>query len=267
MFNSSTESIIILAIVCTILILLLITFISVIVYRYQQKQNAYFKNMEQLKIIHENALLLSHIEIQEQTFQNISREIHDNIGQKLSLAKLHLNTLYNSAPDIIILKIDESISLIGESIIDLSDISRSMSSEIILNNGLIKALEYESAQLQKSGLFNINLEVSGNMIFLDAKKELLLFRIVQEAIHNIIKHADASIISIKLHYNNSLLSLEIIDNGKGFTLENKSEQGIGILNMKKRADTLNGKCVITSQHGSGASIKIEIPIYEQNKSL
>ena len=174
MFNSSTESIIILAIVCTILILLLITFISVIVYRYQQKQNAYFKNMEQLKIIHENALLLSHIEIQEQTFQNISREIHDNIGQKLSLAKLHLNTLYNSAPDIIILKIDESISLIGESIIDLSDISRSMSSEIILNNGLIKALEYESAQLQKSGLFNINLEVSGNMIFLEAKKRVAI---------------------------------------------------------------------------------------------
>ena len=96
---------------------------------------------------------------------------------------------------------------------------------------------------------------------------MLLFRIVQEAIHNIIKHADASIISIKLHYNNSLLSLEIIDNGKGFTLEDKSEQGIGILNMKKRADTLNGKCVITSQDGSGASIKIEIPIYEQNKSL
>ncbi len=267
MFNSSTESIIILIIVCTILILLLITFISVIVYRYQQKQNAYFKNMEQLKITHENALLISQIEIQEQTFQNISREIHDNIGQKLSLAKLHLNTLSNSAPEKTIQKIDESISLIGESINDLSDIGRSMSSEIILNNGLIKALEYERAHLQKSGLFNINLEISSNMIFLDAKKELLLFRIVQEAIHNIIKHADASIISIKLHYSNSLLSLEIIDNGKGFILEDNSEHGIGILNMKKRADTLKGKCVITSKPGSGASIKIEIPIYEQNKSL
>src|SRR6476659_6917468 len=93
MFNSSSQSIVIFIFSIIILIILFCTFIITLLYNYQQKQNAYFKALEKLKADHENDLLRSQIEIQEQTFQNISREIHDNIGQKLTLAKLHLNTL------------------------------------------------------------------------------------------------------------------------------------------------------------------------------
>jgi two-component system, NarL family, sensor kinase len=97
MFDKTDQSIIIFIITSALLILLLIGFITTIIYRYQQKQNAYFKDIETLKTSHENSLLQAQLEIQEQTFQNISREIHDSIGQKLTLAKLHLNTLeYNN---------------------------------------------------------------------------------------------------------------------------------------------------------------------------
>ena len=85
MHNPSTQGIIIFIAGITLFLLLLISFIVTIVYKYQQKQNAYFKEMEALNVSHQNALLQSRIEIQEQTFQNISREIHDNIGQKLTL--------------------------------------------------------------------------------------------------------------------------------------------------------------------------------------
>ena len=166
MFSSSAQEIIVFIVACTILILLLITFITVIIYRYQQKQNAYYKNLKELKVAHENELLQSQLEIQEQTFQNISREIHDNIGQKLSLAKLNLNTLSFWDTNKAILQVNDSVNMISESINDLSDISRSMSSEIILNNGLVKALEIETTQLEKSGLFKITLKVSGNIILL-----------------------------------------------------------------------------------------------------
>ena len=93
MQDPSTQGIIIFIAGVGFLLLLFISFIVTIVYKYQQKQNAYFKDIEMLKTSHQNALLQSQLEIQEQTFQNISREIHDNIGQKLTLAKLHLNTL------------------------------------------------------------------------------------------------------------------------------------------------------------------------------
>ena len=264
MRNTEPQTIIVFIVACILLILLLSSFITFIVYKYQQKQNAYFKNLEELKVSHENEMLQSKLEIQEQTFANISREIHDNIGQKLTLAKLHLNTLNLANPNIVS-QIKNSISIIGEAINDLSDISRSMSSEIILNNGFIKALEFEVNQLNKPGLYKIKLIVTGESIFLEANKELILFRITQEALNNIVKHAEATEITIKLHYKIDTLELEINDNGRGFS--NKGKNNNGLINMDKRAKMIGGKCDIESSIGNGASIKIKIPLYENDKSI
>lgn len=261
------QGIVVFIILCTLLILLLISFITVIVYRYQQKQNAYYKNLEELKVIHENAMLQSQLEIQEQTFQNISREIHDNIGQKLTLAKLHLNTIHLSTNLKIMLQIKNSIAIIGEVINDLSDISRSMSSEIILNSGFIKALEFEVNQLNKTGLFNIHLTVTGDTVYLDAKKELILFRITQEALNNIVKHAEATAIGIQLHYKATSMSLLIKDDGKGFYTKELGPHGAGFMNMTKRATMLSGRCVINSQPGIGTTIKIDIPLNENQPAI
>ncbi|MGF2414021.1 MAG: sensor histidine kinase, partial [Ferruginibacter sp.] len=241
--------------------LILAVFITTIIYRYQQKQNAYFKDIETLKSSHENALLQSQLEIQEQTFQNISREIHDNVGQKLTLAKLYLNTLDGSNCEIAISKVADSINMISEAINDLTDISRSMSSEIILSNGLIKALEFEASQLKKSGIYTINLLTTGNTIFLNANTELVLFRIAQEGINNIIKHAQADIIDIQLNYDNIFLIMEIKDNGKGFNIAD-TLPGTGLQNIKKRAQMLKGNCTVYSTVKTGTQIKIEIPINE-----
>ncbi|MEP7254199.1 MAG: histidine kinase, partial [Ferruginibacter sp.] len=180
MLKAPTEFIVIFIIISVLLILTLVVFITIIIYRYQQKQNAYFKDIETLKASHQNTLLQSQLEIQEQTIQNISREIHDNIGQKLTLAKLHLNTLNYADTGKTILQVNDSVTMISEAINDLSDISHSMSSEIILNNGLIKALEFEATQLSKSGRYKISFSITGNPIFMEANTELVLFRIAQE---------------------------------------------------------------------------------------
>ena len=262
MRNPSTESLIFFIVVCTLLIVLLISFVTYIVYRYQQKQNAYFKDLQELKVAHENEMLQSQVEIQEQTFENISREIHDNIGQKLTLAKLHLNTLNLNDAGKAANQLDDSVAMISEAINDLSDISRSMSSEIILNNGFIKGLEFEVAQLNKSSLYKIALTVNGEPVFLEAQKELILFRIVQEALNNIMKHAIASVIDISLHYNKELVELNIDDNGKGFINGEDCRKGTGIANMKRRAEWLKGKCIVNSFPGIGTKIKIEMPIHE-----
>ena len=156
-------------------------------------------------------------------------------------------------------KIDGVVNMISESINDLSDISRSLGSEVILNNGLIRAIEFEIVQLQKSGLYSLDSTVTGNCIFLDSRKELILFRIVQEALNNIVKHAAATRIIIKLHYDD-LFTLDIADNGKGFDVDKTNTNGTGLINMKKRANMLNGKFTIESLPANGTNIKIEIPI-------
>ncbi|MFN8247831.1 MAG: histidine kinase [Ferruginibacter sp.] len=190
----------------------------------------------------------------------MSREIHDNIGQKLTLAKLHLNTLdllsFNNAAE----RLQTSVSLISDAITDLSDVSRSLSAEVIANNGLIKALELEVQQMRKSRLYNISLEINGEPVFLDSHRELIVFRIIQESLSNIMKHAAATLIKIKLNYTELLLQVNISDNGKGFSVNQPSASGTGIANMKRRAGWLKGVCLLDSVPGAGTNINIEIPL-------
>lgn len=266
MLNTTEQSIIIFVLTSLLLILILVGFIVTILYRYQQKQNSYFKDIEALKASHENTLLQSQLEMQEQTFQNISREIHDNIGQKLTLAKLHLNTLNFTNSEKALSQVTESVHMISDAINDLTDISRSMSSELILNNGLIKALEFEAEQLKKSGLYVISLSTTGNTAFLNTDTELVLFRIVQEAINNIIKHASATAIDIHLHYNAATLTMEISDNGKGFNAA-ELQPGTGLQNIKKRTAMLKGKYQISALPNSGTTINVEIPLNNNNATL
>jgi len=264
MFNQSTQSLIIFTICTVLLLALFCTFIVTIIYRYQQKQNVYFKELEELKVKHENDLLKAQLEMQEYTFQNISREIHDNIGQKLSLAKLYLNTIPVSLGQNKTGQINNSIEIISEVINDLSDIARSLSSEVILNNGLIKGIEFEVTQLQKSGIYDINLTITGNAVFLDFNKELVLFRIIQESLHNIMKHAEATKIAIFLNYCSTHLSLNINDNGKGFIKDKKSE-GSGLINIRRRTTVLEGDFLINSGKG-GTQLTITLPI-NQTKNV
>lgn len=266
MFEYADKSIIIFILTSLLLVLLLISFISVILYRYQQKQNAYFKDIESLKTSYENTLLQSQLEIREQTLQNISREIHDNIGQKLTLAKLHLNTLCLNEPKYIVKQVGESVAMIGEAINDLSDLSRSMSSEILLSNGFLNAVEFEAAKLKQSGLFDISFITTGDTIFLDANTELVLFRILQEALNNIVKHAGASLISIQLDYYPGRLLMQVADNGKGFDPGQK-KNGTGLSNIKKRTLLLNGVMNIHSLTGQGATLVIEIPLNDNNGEI
>ncbi|MBP6431306.1 MAG: sensor histidine kinase [Ferruginibacter sp.] len=259
---SSPQFITIFIIASVLLMLLLVTFIVSVIYKYQKKQLAYFAEVEQLKITHENELLKSQLEMQEQTFQNISREIHDNIGQKLTLAKLHLNTLDFGNTSKIETQVNNSVDIITDAINDLSDISRSMNSELILNNGLIKALEFEVAQLKKSGQYQVQLFITGNAIFLKEDVELVVFRIVQEVINNIIKHANATNIAMQIDYGTTWLQLKIKDNGKGFSTANS--YGTGLKNMQKRTQLLKGTFNIVSEAAKGTTITIQIPINENN---
>lgn len=266
MLKAPSEFIIVFIVVSVILILGMAVFISTIIYRYQQKQNRYFKDIETLQISHENTLLQSQLEIQEQTFQNISREIHDNIGQKLTLANLYLNTLDFAEMQKASVQVNDAVDIISKAITDLTDLSRSMSSEIYLNNGLIKALEFETAQLEKTGIYIISFSATGHVVFMNTDAGLALFRMVQEVLNNIVKHADATVIDINLHYGSDLLTVHISDDGKGFNTA-ETLPGTGLQNIKKRADLLNGNVAINSSKKMGTKIKIEIPLYDNNKAL
>ena len=251
-------------ILTTAIIVLLAALIITLIYLYQKKQLVYHENLDKLKLDHEKNILKTRVEIQENTFENISREIHDNINLSLTLAKLNLNTINWSEKQKSETLVSSSVDLLSEAINDLSDISKSMNPEIISNQGLINALEKEIEKIEHTGHFKINFAVTGDPIYMDAQKELVVFRIVQESINNIIKHAKASQIGIELYFNNESLGLTIIDNGNGFcmeTFDNNPERKhkAGLTNMRTRAMMFNGNLTIKSSPGSGTNIFVTIP--------
>jgi two-component system, NarL family, sensor kinase len=263
MFDNPREEIVVFVLCVFILILFLSVFLIMLVYKHQKKGIAYSREIEDLRVKYENTLLQSQLEVQEQTFQHIAREIHDNIGQKLTLAKLYLNTLSYSSLEEVRLSVSESLDLITDSISSLSDVSRSMGTEVLLNNGLVKGIELELNKLQKTGLYQCDFKVNGQEIFLNANTEIVIFRIVQECINNFLKHAKGRCESIYLHYTADELELIIRDDGQGFEA-NSSSPGAGLINIKKRAAMLNGFCNIDSC-GTGTTITIKIPINESTK--
>jgi signal transduction histidine kinase len=218
-------------------------------------------NIKNLEINYQLNLLKSQVQIQEQTFQNISREIHDNIGQKLTLAKLQINTIDTN--EVVDLKNTLMVisNFITDSLNDLRDISRSLSSEVILHNGLIKALENEINQLNKLFNYNFKMKLTGDVLYMSVETELSVFRIIQEALTNAIKHAEATSVFLDLHFNNNELLILIEDNGKGFDISATKDLN-GLNNLKSRTQSLNGQIEINSEPLIGTTIKIKIPIYE-----
>jgi signal transduction histidine kinase len=263
MLTEPQKNLIVFIVIVIILLALFGVFIVTIIYRYQGKQIAYFKQIEELKVSHLNTLLESQLEVQEQTFQHIAREIHDNIGQKLTLAKLYLNTLTYSDMDTTKVSVKDSLELITEAIRGLSDVSRSMSTEMVLNNGLIKGIEMEVENIKKVKGYNVLFVTSGKEVFLSGNAELVIFRIIQESINNFLKHANGYKIVITLEYTNENLLLEIQDDGKGFDVS-KAATGSGLGNIRKRAAMLHSDCLIKSDM-NGTLIKIKIPINENTE--
>lgn len=249
--------------ITTIIILLLTGLIIMLFYLYQNKQIAYRKKLENLKLDHEKSLMATQLEIQENTFQHISREIHDNINLSLTLAKLQLNTLDWHEREKNICQVNSSIELISQAIDNLSDISKSLNSDIIGSQGLITAIENEISKIKETGLFTISLQVTGNAVYMDIQKELIIFRILQEAFNNILKHSNASDARVVLHYNEAGLDISIRDNGKGFILPdfaeiNKSGRA-GLKNMETRSKAIEGKMQIETNPGLGTNLLFYIP--------
>lgn len=250
-------------VISTIFLLIVATGIVVLVLVHQKKQLQYFSEREQLKIKFDKEILESKLDIQEQTFKNISQEIHDNIGQILSLAKITINTMDVKDHDPLREKITASTELIGKAITDLRNLSMSLNADSILEMGLIKSMEFELDLIKKTGKFNTKLKVEGTPYSLTQQQELVLFRIFQEILHNALKHSKASEINMNITYNTFNFIMHISDDGIGFNTASiytkKVGTSSGLRNIKTRAGVIGADIKITSEEGKGTNIKITLP--------
>lgn len=205
-------------------------------------------------------LLQTQLEIQEQTLRNVAEEIHDNIGQVLSLAKLHLNTV-PATDEISATKVADAKTLVGKAISDLRDLSRSLHGEKLTEIGLQDAVSNELKNLQNTGQFQTELLVTGSPCQFNNQQSIVLFRIVQESLHNAVKYSKAKKVWVEMSYQPAFFSLAICDDGIGFDQQhfNAADTGIGLKNMKNRTNLIGGNISVNSSPGNGTKIFINIP--------
>lgn len=256
---SENQEILITVIIGVLLILFLVVIFILSIVKYKRKITQDIEERMVMKKDFENTLLQSQVEVQESTLSTISKELHDNIGQLLSTVKMFLGiteiNLINPPTSLITAK--ETLS---KAITELRSLSRSLSKEWLQQFDLIKNLEAEVSRMNLSNTMQVQFYHCGTLSSI-ADSQIILFRIIQEAIQNAIKHSSANKIDISLTAENDLFTTIIKDNGKGFEQQQTTE-GVGILNMKQRTKLLGGTIEwVCGNEGCTVIVKLPNNIY------
>jgi len=240
-----------------IVVVLVSIFLFVIQYRKRKLMNQQEK--EKITEMHQKELLNTQLEIQQQTMQDIGREIHDNVGQKLTLASIYSQQLdyEGNYPDIKD-KIANIGQIINESLNELRSLSKSLTSSYISDTPIDDLLENEAAKMNASGKCTMTARCTRNIELSPLVKTILL-RIVQEFLQNSLKHAACKTIQLDLKKDEKGIRLEMKDDGKGFAMGTlPRSQGIGLQNMKRRAELIGADFEIQSALAKGTKIKLFI---------
>lgn len=199
---------------------------------------------------------------EERERRRIATDLHDGVGQLLSAALMNLNGLFkkatfNGSEEQLA---ERSLALVTESYDEMRSISHQMMPNALLKAGLASAVKEFLDKIDESQL-KISLETIGLNERLDEQTETVLYRVIQETVNNVIKHAKASKLDIQLTKDNEGIDLTVEDNGKGFdmaSLEQKS--GIGLKNVLSRVELLKGSVDYSSQPGKGTLVAVHVPV-------
>ena len=243
------------------LITMLLFFITLFVLVNKNKHRRLYADKKELEHKFEREILTTRLEAQEESLARVSQEIHDNVCQVLGHIKNNLYAItYNLNVDNNENLLAESTDLVGQSIQDLRNISHVLNPEHVKRISLEEAIEKELKYLKSFYEVDFKLDLDGDPIDIPKEKEIVIFRIAQEALSNITKHANATEVIVSIGYTDKDVVLSISDNGDGFDAEaiKNSSKGIGLINMEERAKLINGTFDIRSMPQKGTRITIKV---------
>jgi signal transduction histidine kinase len=222
----------------------------------RHKQNGYVKEKDRLRQSFQQQLILAQTEVQEATLTSLSKELHDNIGQLLGTAKILLGVAQrNPAANNETLQTAEQT--LGTAIQELRTLSKTLNKDWLEQFSFFDNLHTEIARINATQQHQVALNNSLQNIPFSPQQQLIVFRIVQEAINNACRHGHAAVITIQAKMEGRDIIINITDNGKGFdaTIKNK---GMGLINMQHRANLLQGRLYIDTGK-SGTTVQLIIP--------
>ncbi|MHA4809497.1 sensor histidine kinase [Flavitalea flava] len=270
----------------TVIILLLTGLIVFSLFINQKRKYRFRQEKSELKNNFDRELLRSHLEIQNQAFESISRELHDNVGTLISIAMVHIKSLPGATGEAGAViggavangiknndqgKLSEVDSLLNEAMDTLRDISRSLNPENITRLGWQNSFLTELERVRKTNLFAVHYSEEGTPFIIELQKQVIIFRILQETLNNIVKHSYGNNIYSHVGFSGNEVTITIRDDGKGFQQGNDasgvrqdlpgqaaglSSKGSGINNMLARAAMLPAVLHIINGVGSGTIVSL-----------
>lgn len=202
------------------------------------------------------------VQAQEQERRAISRELHDEVGQSLSALLLGIGNLGKAAPlesDPLLQQLIQSIRALAErSVAVVRNMSLLLRPSMLDDLGLVPALEWQAREVARNTGLRVNVAAEGVSDALPEEHKTCVYRVVQEALHNSSRHAEAKTVRIQVQQTENALILSIQDDGKGFNPAR--DKGLGLLGMEERVSHLGGTFQVTSEPGQGTLLSIELPL-------
>jgi len=249
-------------VIINLILLVFIGGIIIFFLKYQQRKLISEKEKALLNQQHAQEMLHARLEVQQQTMQDIGREIHDNVGQLLTVASI---SAYQVAYDDVCPAVNDRISGVGQLIdrclSELRSLSRNLTDEVAEMADLVSLIEGECERINELHVCLISCTCNDAGFTLSNVTKNFIHRIVQEFIQNSLKHAECANINIEFTYGNEGLRTRIRDDGKGFDVEApaSADSGIGLVNMRKRAELMGAEYAMQSAPGQGTTLEMFIP--------
>lgn len=212
------------------------------------------------QISHQKQLTQATIDGQEAERREIGRELHDNIGQQLTTIKLFLDMVKSTADDVTIEMANMALKGVSDVINEIRSMSRALVPYTLKDLGLVESvmeLVDAASRVQRIKIDFVYEDFEEELV--PENQKLTLFRIIQEQLNNIAKHAEAKHVSIVIKNTEKKILLEIKDDGKGFNPK-KIRNGLGITNIRNRAELFGGSAQVLSQPGKGCTLKVSLPV-------
>ena len=210
--------------------------------------------VEQLR--HKNEMAKSVIHAQEAERKKLGEELHDNITQLLSVIKLYIENAKGD-PDNQDELLNKSSEYLLQAILEIKALSRSLVPPMIHDTGLISAIEEMAKHVHEASKINIDIDAKNfNENILSDSRKLLLYRVIQEKINNVLTHSGATEISIRLRSAGKHIETIIKDNGNGFDVAN-TKAGMGLNNIRNRVESVNGSIKLESTPGNGCVLTVQ----------
>jgi len=201
--------------------------------------------------------------VREEERKRVAREIHDQLGQALTAIKLDLSSLVRGLPashSPVLEKGIPLLRLVDETIQSVRRISAELRPGMLDDLGLAATVEWAAEEFATRTGTKCHLDLAAEQIAIDSETATAVFRIFQETLTNVARHANASEVSVRLAQEDGDLTLEVHDNGRGIGQDELAKaSSLGILGMRERALLLGGTLTITGEPGKGTTVRIQIP--------